>query len=182
MPAPSASLLPWLVTGLAVLFLTGTALHLYMREEPDVALAAPVAGQARPAPAPVGAGPDATPTTAVPPSQPDTSAEPLPAADIIISPTMPAAERSRPKAASGGPSFSCARATTDVELMICGSANLAALERQMSTLYGQIRSNRQLRRQVLVDQRLFLSQVAQCRDELCIEQMLRGRIDELSRY
>jgi hypothetical protein len=175
-PGSSGSLLPWVVTGLAVIFLVGTVLHLFTRDQSDgPAVAADAQAIAQPT------APDVS-TAVTPPASatPPPPVAPVEQADVIMPPRLPPVSQSA--ASTAGPSFSCARATTDVELMICGSGRLSALERQMSTLYGQIRSNRQLRRQVLVDQRLFLSQMAQCQDENCIEGMLLGRIDELSRY
>ena len=173
----SASLLPWVVTGLAVIFLTGTVVHLFTRDQTDgqsvaadaQATAQPTVPESIPAPSPAATEP-------LPPRM-----APVEPVDTITLPPPPP-PISHSNASAAGPSFSCARATTKVELMICGSGRLSALERQMSALYGQVRSNRQLRRQVLVDQRLFLRQMAQCQDENCIEAILLGRMDELSRY
>ena len=95
--------------------------------------------------------------------------------------TLPTA--APPRTSSGrGPSFACARTGTDVERMICSDPGLAALDRQMVSLYNQVRSNRQQREQVLTDQRLFLAAVSQCEDRLCIRQMYQDRISELAGY
>lgn len=103
--------------------------------------------------------------------------EPVVRAPVPVEPV-----RSQSQTIGAGPSFSCARATTAVEQMVCGSSRLSSLERQMVNLYNQLRSNRNLRQRILADQRLFLSILSECQTPECIEQLYVGRIDELSRY
>jgi hypothetical protein len=86
-----------------------------------------------------------------------------------------------PRRTAASPSFSCARGRSRSERMVCSSGSLAALDRQMSSLFyselanGDGRTRRELRR----SRDRFLAYRERCPDEACIAQAYRDRMDEI---
>jgi hypothetical protein len=86
----------------------------------------------------------------------------------------------RPRAVSN-PSFNCRYARTRSEVMVCGSARLAAKDRAMSSLFysaladADPRQRRELRR----TRDRFLAYRDRCRDEACVAEAYDGRMDEI---
>lgn len=68
--------------------------------------------------------------------------------------------------AVSAPSFDCAKATTDVEKMICGDEELAAIDRAASRLYAGLSPND--RKQLFTGQPEWLQERNRCHDRECL--------------
>ena len=112
------------------------------------------------------------------------SPEPLPPSAPEAEPRQPAPQpraESAPPRTAASPSFSCARSRSRSERMVCTSGSLAALDRQMSSLFysalsdGDSVTRRELRR----SRDRFLAYRERCPNEACIAQAYRDRMDEI---
>jgi len=77
------------------------------------------------------------------------------------------------------PSFSCGAARSRVELLICGSPELAALDRRMADAYVAARKGPGATREVQGAQRRWLQSRDACPDSACIAKRYRERIAQL---
>ncbi|MBV9882661.1 MAG: hypothetical protein JO276_06595 [Sphingomonadaceae bacterium] len=100
---------------------------------------------------------------------------------ILIASTAAAA--ASPVAAQGAaapsPSFDCARASTAVERMICGDAELAALDRGIAIFYASGRRNARPGRAVR-EQAEWLTSRNGCDSRACLRQTMIERLWDLS--
>ena len=81
-------------------------------------------------------------------------------------------------------SFSCARAASAPERLICGDPELARLDRIMADLFAQTRSlllNVQQTAEADKGQRAWLAQRNRCRDVQCLRRAYFSRVAELAR-
>ncbi len=127
------------------------------------------------------------PEPAPPPPEPRRQVAPPQVRPPAARPAPPAAQ-SRPKQeapparrAAASPSFNCARGQSRSERMVCGSPGLAALDRQMSSLFysaladGDPEARVALRR----TRDRFLGYRERCGSEACVAQAYRDRMDEI---
>lgn len=79
------------------------------------------------------------------------------------------------------PSFNCRRATATITRMICEDAELAALDREMSSLFIASRRNADIdtERSLDAEQADFLNARSGCISAACVERSYRNRIREL---
>ncbi len=92
-------------------------------------------------------------------------------------------------AAASGPSFDCARARTKIELAICASGELSALDREEARLYRlALAGPAQERGGLVARQRQFLRDRDQCAEEdstdtmpACVRDAYLGDISDLRR-
>ena len=86
---------------------------------------------------------------------------------------------------SASPSFDCAKASSEVEMMICKDAELAELERRLASLYAVLLKNTPTSEQTMLkaEQRGWVKGRDDCwkSDDLrgCVEAEYRSRIAEL---
>ena len=80
--------------------------------------------------------------------------------------------------AQSRPSFSCSRARTRVEHLICGDAYLSQLDRQMASAYAafQRRISASERARLREDQRRWLADRNRCTDVACLVATYEDRI------
>lgn len=116
---------------------------------------------------------------------------PVPQASIRPTPettgTRPTAPASRPalqtteKARVAAPSFSCRAGQSRSEQTVCNSQRLASLDRQMSSqFYSELdRGDQRVRSELRHSRDRFLTYRERCRDESCVEQAYRDRMDEI---
>lgn len=81
-----------------------------------------------------------------------------------------------------GPGFDCAKASTDLERMICDTPALAWWDRQMASAYelARLNADEKGRETLLAAQRLFLASRDKCAlDYACLVDAYAGRIAEL---
>lgn len=118
-----------------------------------------------------------SPDAPAPPAVPQPPQAPQPSE--APAPPPPVAE-ARPTA-SARPSFNCARASTRSEKAVCGSSELATLDRQMASFYGSAyRGSDGQERAILERTRTrFLTYRDRCRTDACIADAYRGRITEI---
>ena len=145
-----------IVVPLATLARTGT--------QPGVPEAAP-GGQ----PLPQAGGGSAQPPAAVPvPATPGTApTDPNPPAPV--------------SAATARPSFDCDDARTRGEIAVCGSPELASLDRQMASFYVQSYRSADGDTKALLERTRtrFLTYRDRCRNDACVADAYRGRISEI---
>jgi uncharacterized protein YecT (DUF1311 family) len=79
------------------------------------------------------------------------------------------------------PSFPCAKAESKVELLICGSAELAALDRRMAKTYSGARKGLEPEdaKALREAQKRWLRSRDACDDAACVTRRYRGRLAEL---
>jgi len=86
---------------------------------------------------------------------------------------------------AASPSFNCAKATHEVEKLICSDAELAKLDRSLSSLYGTLLKNTPASKQkgLKTEQRGWVKGRDDCwkSDDMrsCVASEYRSRIDEL---
>ncbi len=79
-----------------------------------------------------------------------------------------------------GPSFSCAHVTSQVNKLICASASLSALDRELATVFGNMQGQPLDQKKLQADEHAWLSALLRdCKDETCIEARYKGRLAEL---
>lgn len=102
---------------------------------------------------------------------------PTPAAQPTSAPTRTAAA----PASSTAPSFRCRAGQSRSERMVCSSDRLAALDRQMSSLfYSELSRGSERQRAALRRTRdRFLAYRERCADEACVAQAYIDRMDEI---
>jgi uncharacterized protein YecT (DUF1311 family) len=139
--------------------------------EPLVYRLATAGGIARPAPVTV------PPPSGVPAAPRVQAAEAPPVA------TTPPAQKPAPQTPSpaASPSFNCNNARTRSERMVCGSASLAAKDREMSSLFYRALADAdgQTRRELRRTRDDFLAYRERCSSEACIAQSYDGRMREI---
>lgn len=113
--------------------------------------------------------PHAQPEAIVAPPQvaPPPAAEPAPPA-VEAPPVRPAPPPVRPVRVGANPSFDCARATRNVERMICGDGELAAADRALSAAVSRAGRFAILRDDLRSGGRAFLSRRDACPDRDCV--------------
>ena len=87
--------------------------------------------------------------------------------------------------AQGGASFNCNAAQRPDEVLICHSDELSALDREMSSIYFQLRNglSGSAREQLQTSQAQWLSSRMQCGGDFgCINSAYRDRIETLNRF
>ncbi|GAA4016678.1 hypothetical protein GCM10022280_14690 [Sphingomonas swuensis] len=127
-------------------------------------------------------------TTAPPPTEPITNPNQLPSRPAPVTPPPPPSPAPAPPAppradpqVSTRPSFNCANARTRGEIAVCGSSDLAALDRQMAGFYVEaLRGADSSERALLQRTRdRFLTYRDRCRSNSCVADAYRGRISEI---
>jgi uncharacterized protein YecT (DUF1311 family) len=108
-----------------------------------------------------------------------------PAQDRLPQPTpaQPApVDEPRQSGPSASPSFNCTNASTRSEIRVCNSAELAALDRQMSAQFFRALANADERQRELLQRTRtrFLRFRNGCRSDDCIADTYRGRMREIS--
>lgn len=85
------------------------------------------------------------------------------------------------RSGSANPSFNCRHARTRSERMVCGSGRLAALDRRMSSLYYATLEDADGRQRAALrrSRDRFLAYRERCRDETCVAEAYRDRMDEI---
>ena len=143
-------------------------------------------GGAAPAPAPAAAPPG--PQAAAPPSPPPPVAQaerpargtpaPEPSPAPAQQPRQPVEARS-----AASPSFNCSYARSRSELMVCGSASLAAKDRQMAAIYYAAMANADVgtRNHLRRSRDAFLVRRERCGSEDCVRAIYDARIQEIRR-
>lgn len=145
------------------------------RYTPPTPAASPtVMASANPPPAPL-VVPESTPrpspaalrTTAAPPPQPTPRASATP---------------SQSARAAASPSFNCRYARSRSEKLVCGSGELAALDRSMSSqFYSALsRADQRTRAALRRTRDQFLVRRDRCGDEACVAGVYRDRMDEIA--
>lgn len=129
----------------------------------------PIIGEDRTSEAINPSPPAAVPT---PPPAPRPAPPPVPA---------PAPAPEAPSVARASPSFNCARASNSAERAICGSSELASLDRQMASRFFAARGDGNPTQRVLLDRTRgsFLAFRNRCGSDQCIADAYRGRIREI---
>ena len=86
-----------------------------------------------------------------------------------------------PRAPVVGPSFDCRRARTSSERMVCADGRLAALDRDMASLYNAVadQGGRRTREDLRDSRDRFLRFREGCRSASCVAQAYRDRMDEI---
>lgn len=110
---------------------------------------------------------------------PSVAKEPEPAR---AAPSVPVARpKNHPQPIAAGPSFNCRYARTSGEMAVCNDAELAALDRQMSSQYYRAiaNSNVRQRRLLAVTRDKFLGFRDRCPSKACIADAYRGRMREI---
>jgi hypothetical protein len=181
------SSLPGVLTGSAALITAATGGYLAFDRTSDQASAAnhPQAeASAEPKPA------------AASSSQPAAPLAPTPAVATDAAPAAPSSSDvpaavvdsggAAPSVVTGEahPSFDCARASTAVENMLCGDAQLADRDRRASQQYFALRGSLppSVRSQLLQSQRLFLRQRSDCRSSQCLADLYDVRLRQLAEF
>ncbi len=140
----------------------------------------PSATAPQPVPVPVPV-PDVIPegTTVADPRPPEAVDPPPPA--TVPTPPAPRPAPAPAPTASASPSFSCARASNRTERAICGSGELASLDRQMASRFFSARGDANPTQRVLLDRtrNSFLAFRNRCGNDQCIADAYRGRIREI---
>jgi uncharacterized protein YecT (DUF1311 family) len=108
---------------------------------------------------------------------------PPPAAPPAVAPSRTEPESQPPVASTEPilPSFPCVKAETRVELLICGSADLASLDRRMAKAYSVARGtlpNEEFAELRAAQKRWLRSRDA-CTDQACVSKRYRERLAEV---
>lgn len=107
--------------------------------------------------------------------------DPRPSASFTPRPRAPSLGPDKVRPAQILPSFDCRRARTRSERMVCADANLAALDRAMSSQFYSALSNanRQTRGELRGSRDRFLAYRDRCPDAACVAMAYRDRMDEI---
>jgi uncharacterized protein YecT (DUF1311 family) len=143
---------------------------------PPPRLAAPPQAEAPPPPQPRRQAPPAPPKPQKPATPPAKKKAEAPA------PPAHAAPPKRPHIASAKPSFNCRYAKTSGEIAVCGNAELARLDREMSAeFFRALHAATPGQREILQRSRKrFLGYRDSCGSEACIADAYRGRMREIA--
>lgn len=117
-----------------------------------------------------------------PPAPPEAPAPPQAPSPVDAEPERaPPPPAVVPPSASARPSFNCARARTRGEKAVCGSSELAALDRQMASFYGSAYRGADPESRALLERTRtrFLAFRDRCGTDSCIADAYRGRITEI---
>ena len=100
---------------------------------------------------------------------------------LAAAPSPDAAQRRDPanQDAAIKPSFDCATAKSKVKLLICGDADLAALDLQEDQLLHRARIKAVQPDAVNAEQDLWISQRDSCSNNACLSRAYRQRIQQL---
>lgn len=115
---------------------------------------------------------------------PEWAPPPAPTPPLVRPAAAPAAprrvEQQRP-VAQQQPSFSCSAARTWAENSVCRSASLAALDRQLASLYGDAmqRADRTQQQQLARTDRLFLTRRDGCKSDGCVQSAYAAQIGQI---
>ena len=109
------------------------------------------------------------------PVLPDLVPQPRPVPPPEVRPTAPS------RSATVAPSFDCRRARSSSERMVCASGRLAALDREMASLYysAMDQSSRRSREALRGSRDRFLAYRERCPNEACVAQAYFDRMDEI---
>lgn len=101
----------------------------------------------------------------------------------LISAVRVGAAAPPPDGATSGPSFSCRKASTKVEHLICADPTISALDRALAARFReQLDANPERRKSITQQQRDWIGAVrSKCDDKACLSVAYRARISELSR-
>ena len=173
-----------IVQKLAAFELNGRSLQMPAEAQPsaEYAEAAPIAtppAAVEPSPAPAPPPPEVRRTTTEPRPTPARTIE----REVVETPAprRVEAEPVRRAATSSNPSFNCRSARTRGERMVCGSRELAARDRAMSSMFysalssGSPRTRAELRR----SRDRFLAYRDRCGSEACVAEAYEGRMREI---
>lgn len=82
--------------------------------------------------------------------------------------------------AEDGPSFSCDRAVSEIEKMICGAQEygLHGWDRQLAQVYADLKARDP---SIIADQRKWLASRKQCKDSVCLSRLYGARVETLLR-
>lgn len=173
------STVPGIMTGMAALISAATGGYLAISRIPDKTAAAASAPQAAP---PAEVKPAAPP--AAPPAQQSSSTAPAALVEADA-PTAPSAAPPRPVVTGEPrPSFNCALASTAVENMLCGDAELADRDRRAARLYFALRGTLppDLKSRLLQSQKRFLDQRSDCATSECLSDLYDVRLRQLAEF
>ena len=77
-------------------------------------------------------------------------------------------------------SFDCIKAQSEVERMICGSADLSGLDDQLGKAWTQHLRNNAFKDQFRRTQRRWIEQRNQCKDAACLRQAYLARLEQMT--
>ncbi len=84
------------------------------------------------------------------------------------------------QAPEAGPSFSCAHVTSQVNKLICGSPELSALDRQLASVFDNMRGQPLDQKKLRSEEDAWLAALhRECTDAACIQSKYRERIAQL---
>jgi uncharacterized protein len=104
---------------------------------------------------------------------------------LLLSAWLPVAVAAPLTAAAANPSFNCAKASSEVEKMVCGDAELADLDRSLASLYGTLLKNTPAgeQKRLKAEQRGWIKGRDDCwksdDERACVANEYRARINEL---
>lgn len=79
-----------------------------------------------------------------------------------------------------GPSFDCAKASTHIEKLICSDKELASLDRRLSEVYAELRSNQESGDYFKQEQKEWLLKTrAACTDSRCLASAYTARLEDM---
>lgn len=82
--------------------------------------------------------------------------------------------------AGAGPSFSCAHVTSQVNKLICGSAELSALDRELANVFSNMQGQPLDQKKLQAEEHAWLAgMLRDCKDEGCIAAHYQARLAEL---
>lgn len=170
------STVPGILTGLAALISAATGGYLaisHMGDAPSKSASAPVPAELKPAAA-----------KAATPSQSSTAQAPPAIAHPDVMVAAPPAPHQSVASGQPKPAFDCARASTQVENMICTDTGLAARDRRAAALYFALRNTLtpELRAQLLQSQKRFLDERSNCSTSECLSVLYDVRLRQLAEF
>jgi uncharacterized protein YecT (DUF1311 family) len=114
-------------------------------------------------------------------ANPSLAANQAPAINSANNTSLPeAATPTEPVGQAFAPSFDCAKATSNVNKLICSDQQLSALDVQLSQIYKQALGSAAEPNSLKLDQRVWLKNTLNtCNDKQCILAAYQGRIENL---
>jgi uncharacterized protein YecT (DUF1311 family) len=109
-------------------------------------------------------------------AKPDGTLVRIDSAELVSESVATAPATGRPAATAAGPSFDCAKASSKVERLICGSPRLAKLDAEVTAAYKQARANNP---EIRKSQLQWLAVRNGCADESCLIGAYEQRLTEL---
>ena len=84
---------------------------------------------------------------------------------------------------SSAASFDCAKASTAVEKLICGSPQISRQDEELSVAYKEAATQARDKDPLVIDQKRWLkNERSLCRDENCLKKVYQERIAELRKW